>query len=78
MSVQPPLTTITEMFEAVPATQTLLPSPPSFAGHQTFAMRSAWLKKGVDALLQDPAIFSAEGALVELGVGKNMVSAIRH
>ena len=78
MSVQPPSTTITEMFEAVSATQTLLPSPPSFAGHQTFAMRSAWLKKGVDALLQDPAIFSAESALVELGVGKNMVSAVRH
>jgi hypothetical protein len=58
--------------------QPLLPSPPSFAGHQTFALRSAWLKKGLDALAEDARIFTADDALVTLGVGKNMVSSIRH
>ena len=28
----------------------LLPTQPSFAGHGTFALRSGWLKKGLDAL----------------------------
>ena len=56
----------------------LLPSQPSFAGHQTFALRSGWLKKGVDALEEKPRIFTEESALVTLGVGKNMVVAIRH
>ncbi len=59
----------------------LLPINPSFAGHQTFAMRSGWIKKGVDALT-DPAIegnlFNRDDALVTLGVGKNMVQSIRH
>lgn len=60
----------------------ILPANPSFAGHQTFAFRSAWLKKGLDAL-QDPQVggsrvFGQEDALVTLGVGKNMVQSIRH
>ncbi|GAA4382199.1 DUF4007 family protein [Hymenobacter koreensis] len=61
-----------------PLPQSLLPNPPSFAGHQTFALRSSWLKKGVDALLKYPTLFSSDEALVLLGVGKNMVTAIRH
>lgn len=56
----------------------LLPAQPSFAGHQTFALRSGWLKKGLDALEENPRVFSEESALVTLGVGKNMVVAIRH
>src|SRR6185312_14918157 len=60
----------------------LLPVAPSFTGHQTFALRSGWLKKGLDAL-QNPAIgganlFNNEEALVHLGVGKNMVQSIRY
>jgi hypothetical protein len=50
----------------------------SFSGHETFTFRYPWLKKGADALRQDPGIFGAEDAIVELGVGKNMVSSIRH
>lgn len=50
----------------------------SFSGHETFPFRHGWLKKGVDAVAQDPAFFSRERALVDLGVGKNMVSSIRH
>lgn len=60
----------------------LLPTAPSFAGHQTFALRSGWLKKGLDALQTPetggPTTFTREDALVTLGVGKNMVQAIRH
>ena len=56
----------------------LLPRVPGFAGHQTFAMRAGWLKKGLDAIASDPQIFARDEALVELGVGKNMVAAIRH
>ena len=51
---------------------------PSFSGHQTFPFRYTWLKKGVDAVIADPTIFSSENASVTLGVGKNMVSSIRH
>ena len=54
---------------------------PSFAGHSTFALRAGWLKKGVDALRdehQETSIFNRPEAIVELGVGKNMVGAIRH
>src|SRR5205823_6471281 len=36
------------------------------------------LKKGVDAASLDPAFFARERALIDLGVGKNMVSSIRH
>ena len=58
----------------------LLPTQPSFAGHGTFALRSGWLKKGLDALRApgQSSIFSAPEALAELGVGKNMVGAIRY
>lgn len=51
---------------------------PSFSGHQTFPFRYTWLKKGVDAVTENPTIFSSEDAFVTLGVGKNMVNSIRH
>lgn len=60
------------------APASLLPRIPSFAGHQTFAMRAGWLKKGLDAISADSQIFARDEALVVLGVGKNMVTAIRH
>ena len=53
---------------------------PSFSGHQTFPFRYTWLKKGVDAV-SDPekaGVFSSKNGSVTLGVGKNMVSSIRH
>ena len=71
MPISPPL-------EPSDAPDSLLPRNPSFAGHQTFAVRAGWLKKGLDALKDDPQIFARDEALVVLGVGKNMVSAIRH
>lgn len=51
---------------------------PSFSGHQTFPFRYTWLKKGVDAVTEYPTVFSSKNASVTLGVGKNMVSSIRH
>ena len=40
------------------------------------AMRGS--KKGFDGLTKRPDIFQSEDAMVELGVGKNMVRSIRH
>lgn len=51
---------------------------PSFARHETFAPRFGWLHKGFDAVAQDPEVFLKENATVTLGVGKNMVNAIRY
>jgi hypothetical protein len=50
----------------------------SFASHETFAFRFAWLKKGIDKLSDDPGLFQKDSAIVTLGVGKNMVRSIRH
>ena len=50
----------------------------SFAGHETFVFRYAWLTKAVEAVQTDPEIFSRDDAIVRLGVGKNMVRSIRH
>lgn len=50
----------------------------SFGRHQTFALRFGWLTKGFHALLKDPLIFQRDDATVTLGVGKNMVEAIRY
>src|SRR6185295_18265091 len=50
----------------------------SFSGHETFPFRYGWLKKGVDAIAKVPTFFSQERAMIDLGVGKNMVSSIRH
>ncbi|MGW9263164.1 DUF4007 family protein [Gordonia terrae] len=50
---------------------------PLFAGHQTFHPRFGWIKKGYDAAARNPEAFSEPDAPVKLGVGKNMVEAIR-
>ena len=46
-----------------------------FSGHETFICKQFWLKKGFDYSIQDKS-FNAPEAVSELGVGKNMVSAI--
>jgi hypothetical protein len=49
-----------------------------FSGHETFPCRYTWLPKAVRNLADDSALFSDEDtAMVSLGVGKNMVRAIR-
>lgn len=48
-----------------------------FSGHESFPCKSLWLKKGYDF---DVAVgdFNDPMAVVELGVGKNMVGSIRY
>lgn len=51
-----------------------------FSGHETFACRYAWLPKGAAAVSEDFSILITsreDDAMVELGVGKNMVRSIR-
>jgi len=50
----------------------------SFSGHETFPLRSSWLKKAVDQVKLRPAIFADDDAISTFGVGKNMVRSIRH
>lgn len=50
---------------------------PTFAHHQTFHPRFGWIKKGFSAAAADPGVFLADDATVRLGVGKNMVAAMR-
>ena len=52
------------------------PKKLSFSGHDSFQCRNLWLKKGYD-FAKAGRSFADEDAVVELGVGKNMVSAIR-
>jgi hypothetical protein len=52
-------------------------SPPTFSGHETFALRGTWLKKAFDLLADYPDLFAREDAFVLLGVGKNMAGSIR-
>src|SRR4051794_7161169 len=51
---------------------------PAFARHETFHPRHGWLKKGYDKAAEDSTVFLAENATTRLGVGKNMVRAIRY
>ncbi len=48
----------------------------TFSGHDSFQCRQLWLKKGYD-YVQEGKDFNNEDAVVQLGVGKNMVSSIR-
>ncbi len=48
-----------------------------FANHETFHLRYGWLKRAYDKIEIDSRIFSREDAPVKLGVGKNMVRAIK-
>ena len=49
----------------------------TFSGHDSFQCRQLWLKKGYD-FVKEGQSFNSEDAVVQLGVGKNMVSAIRY
>ena len=47
-----------------------------FSGHETFHCRHFWLKKGFDFIHQG-LDFKEPEVVVNLGVGKNMVSSIQ-
>lgn len=49
----------------------------TFARHETFHPRYGWFRKAYSAAAEDPFVFGRPDAPVILGVGKNMVRAIR-
>ena len=56
----------------------LNPAKVSFGRHESFPLRFGWITKGLDALAEDANVFTAADATVTLGVGKNMVAAMRY
>lgn len=48
-----------------------------FSGHESFPCKSLWLKKGYDFVVQEKN-FSNPDAVIDLGVGKNMVASIHY
>ena len=48
-----------------------------FSGHESFPCKTLWLKKGYD-FIKEEKDFNNPQAVIELGVGKNMVSSIRY
>ena len=57
---------------------------PQLSGHETFPLRYGWLKKAYDAVRKregqadNGEVFSGPDAIARFGVGKNMVSSMRH
>jgi hypothetical protein len=52
-----------------------------FSGHETFPLRQLWLRKAYFAVSEGDGatnVFAEDAAVKRFGVGKNMVSAIRH
>ena len=48
-----------------------------FSGHESFICKHFWLKKGYD-FINENGNFQYETAVMDLGVGKNMVNSIEH
>ena len=46
--------------------------------HESFHLRTGWLRKGFECIKNDSQFFNSEIAVEEFGVGKNMVNAIRY
>ena len=57
---------------------------PQLSGHETFPLRYGWLKKAFDAVRENEdqdrnrSVFSDKDAIARFGLGKNMVSSMRH
>jgi hypothetical protein len=57
---------------------------PQLSGHETFPLRYGWLKKAYDAAVtaqqegDTKSVFSSDDAIARFGVGKNMVTSMRH
>lgn len=47
-----------------------------FSGHESFPCKTLWLKKGYDFVVHEKK-FNDPDAVIDLGVGKNMVASIR-
>lgn len=50
----------------------------TFGRHESFGLRYGWLTKGYQALKKDPKLFEGDDVTIRLGVGRNMVNAIRY
>jgi len=50
----------------------------AFARHQTFHFREGWLTKGLRKIQQQPNVFMAKDGMEQLGIGSNMVKALRY
>lgn len=48
-----------------------------YARHQTFHLRDGWIRKGLLAVREEPLTFAAPDAAERLGLGVNMVEALR-
>lgn len=48
-----------------------------FSGHESFFCKEFWLKKGYDHIIAGKTFYTSE-AVMELGVGRNMVTAINY
>lgn len=48
-----------------------------FSGHESFPCKTLWLKKGYDFVVRNNDFNNPE-AVIDLGVGKNMVASIRY
>lgn len=46
-------------------------------GNESFNIREGWLSKGIDAIREDPTVFTQPNAMDTLGVGSKMVKSIR-
>lgn len=46
-------------------------------GNESFNIREGWLCKGIDAIADDPTVFTQPNAMDTLGVGSKMVKSIR-
>jgi hypothetical protein len=49
----------------------------TFSGHESFTCKTLWLKKGYD-FIKGENDFNMPSSVIELGVGKNMVTSIRY
>ena len=49
----------------------------TFSGHESFPCKTLWLKKGYD-FVKENKDFNRPEAVIDLGVGKNMVASIRY
>ena len=54
-----------------------MPNKFVFSGHESFPCKTLWLKKGYDFVIQGKN-FNNPDAVIDLGVGKNMVASIRY
>lgn len=48
-----------------------------FGQHQSFYLREGWLHKGLEAIIQDKSLLTRGDAFEKLGIGKNMLAALR-